>query len=124
MSFWSRSRTPNILKDWQVLDNMEQLNTIAAESQNQTVAIFKHSTTCGISHMVKDGLESSWSLSPADIKVYYLDLLAHRDISNEVAKRFKVVHQSPQFIILKGGKVSYQASHHSISNAAIERAIR
>lgn len=107
-----------------MLDKMEQLDTLAAESQSQTVAIFKHSTTCGISHMVKDGLEQSWSLGPNDLKVYYLDLLAHRDISNEVAKRFKVVHQSPQFIILKNGKVSFQASHHSISNGAIERAIR
>jgi bacillithiol system protein YtxJ len=33
---------------------------------------------------------------------YFLDLIAHRDISNEIASRFGVTHQSPQLILIKG----------------------
>lgn len=123
MSFWSKGRTPNILKDWKVLDQMAQLDDLLEESKSHPVAIFKHSTSCGISHMIKDGLESAWNIGPERLQVYYLDLLANRSLSNEVAKRFQVVHQSPQMIVLKDGKVSQQASHHSISLSMVEGAI-
>lgn len=112
------------MKEWKVLDQMEQLDDLVEESKNHPVAIFKHSTSCGISHMVKDGLENTWNLSADQLQVYYLDLLAHRPISNEVASRFKVVHQSPQMIVIKDGNVVQQASHHSISMSMVEGAIK
>jgi bacillithiol system protein YtxJ len=45
---------------------------------------------------------------------YYLDLLEHRDISNEIANRFGVYHQSPQLIVIKDGKAVYDRSHGDI----------
>jgi bacillithiol system protein YtxJ len=45
---------------------------------------------------------------------YFLDLIAHRDISNEIESRFDVTHQSPQLIALENGKAFYNASHQSI----------
>lgn len=46
---------------------------------------------------------------------YFLDLLAHRDISNKIASDFEVTHQSPQMIVLKDGKAIKNASHQAIS---------
>ena len=47
--------------------------------------------------------------------VYYLDLIQFRDISNQIASKFDVAHQSPQLIIIKDGVVTYNASHSSIN---------
>ena len=120
MSFWNRQ--PQLHQDWKVLDQISQLDDIIKESEEHKVAILKHSTSCGISHMVKDQLESGWSIPQGDLQLYYLDLLAHRDISNEIASRFNVVHQSPQVIVLDKGSVVHSASHHSINVSGIKSA--
>ena len=64
--------------------------------------------------MVLSNFEKSFDLEKdGNYKLYFLDLLANRDISNEVAVRFDVRHESPQLIILKNRKVVHHSSHHS-----------
>ncbi len=99
---------------WIPLTSIEELDEIKEKSKEKTQAIFKHSTRCGISSMVIRQLESEYDLD-TNADVYYLDLLKHRPISLAIAEKFKVMHQSPQLIVLKGGKVIYHDSHHSIS---------
>ena len=50
---------------------------------------------------------------------YYLDLLNHRDISNEIAQKFSVVHQSPQIVVIENGQVIHHASHDNIDLSLI-----
>ncbi len=100
---------------WFNITSLEQLDEIAAESEQQTVAIFKHSTTCGISAMVKRGFENEAN-AESGVKLYYLDLLANRPISNAIAEKFMVVHQSPQLIVLKNREVVAEASHGAIND--------
>jgi bacillithiol system protein YtxJ len=50
----------------------------------------------------------------SEIEIYYLDLLNYRAISNEIATRFGVVHQSPQVVLIKNGVSVYNASHENI----------
>ena len=45
---------------------------------------------------------------------FFLDLIEYRNISNEIASRFGVQHQSPQIILICDGKAVYNASHESI----------
>lgn len=100
---------------WHPLTELKQLDHIKDESHKQAVAIFKHSTRCGISRMALSKFEKDYSReNEGNVKLYYLDLISNRDISNEVANRFEVRHESPQLIILKDGKVIHHASHHSI----------
>lgn len=99
---------------WNRLDSLEQLDIIAEESQTKPVAIFKHSTRCGISRMVLRNFESNYNMDASQMKLYFLDLLAHRDVSDEVGYRFQVMHQSPQLIVIKNGNAVAHASHHSI----------
>ena len=100
---------------WHPLTEEGQLDGLENESSEKTVVIFKHSTRCGISRMVLKNFENEFDLENEDnYKLYFLDLLANRNISSEVAKRFNVQHESPQLIILKNGKVVHHASHHGI----------
>lgn len=100
---------------WHALTEEEQLDQIKTESQKKTIAIFKHSTRCGISKMVLNSFERNFDLhDEKNLELYFLDLLANRSLSNRVAEKFKVRHESPQLILIKNGEVVHHASHQSI----------
>jgi bacillithiol system protein YtxJ len=99
--------------NWNELTDLEQLNEIIAMSNEKPVAIFKHSTRCSVSRMALKQFENEFNSSDK-VTPYFLDLIAHRDISNEIANRFGVTHQSPQLILIKEGKAVYNVSHSDI----------
>ncbi len=109
--------------NWKNLETEVQLNEIVAASQTKPQAIFKHSTRCYISKAVLKNLEHDWNISTVNADIYYLDLLAHRDISNAIASRFAVEHQSPQLIVLFRGDVMYSESHQSIDVSDVKGSI-
>ena len=98
---------------WNELKDLGQLNEIVVASNTKPVLIFKHSTTCSISRMALKNFEREFDLQE-EITPYFLDLLNHRDISNEIASKFEVIHQSPQIVLIKEGKAIYNASHENI----------
>ena len=100
---------------WIALTSLEQLVTIAENSKTKTQVIFKHSTRCGISSMVIKQFEKAYDLSENNLDLYYLDLLNYRDVSNEIAIKFKVMHQSPQLLVIKNGVVVAHDSHGAIN---------
>jgi bacillithiol system protein YtxJ len=106
---------------WLKLSRLEQLDEIDKISKTTPVAIFKHSTTCGISRMVIRNFENDYAIPEDKLKLYYLDLLAFRDVSNEVGYKFQVIHQSPQLLVIKNGTAVYHASHHSIHATDLEK---
>jgi bacillithiol system protein YtxJ len=99
--------------NWIELTDLGQLNEIMDLSHEQPVVIFKHSTRCSISRMALKQFENEFDLE-GRVTPYFLDLLNHRDISNEIATRFEVYHQSPQLLLIKEGKSIYDASHSDI----------
>ena len=108
---------------WHKLNDISQLQDIINLTKEQspnglTVLIFKHSTRCSISSMALNRLETRW-IDNEKIPAYYLDLLNHRDISNEIAHVFSIEHASPQVLLIKNGVCVYNASHTDISAAAI-----
>ncbi|MBS3992630.1 MAG: bacillithiol system redox-active protein YtxJ [Bacteroidetes bacterium] len=98
---------------WIALTTVNQLDEIQ-KNKNEVCAIFKHSTRCGISRSVLSKYEKSKIGNLEGIKYYYLDLLNYRELSNEIASRFKVIHQSPQLLIIEKGVVVEHASHYEI----------
>lgn len=100
---------------WKQLTTLEQLDEISKDSESKPQAIFKHSTTCGISRMVIRQLESQYDIDSSKLDIYYLDLKAYRQVSDEVGHRFQVIHQSPQMILIKNGTAVYSESHGAIS---------
>ena len=105
--------------NWIPLTSLEQLSEIKKQSKTETISIFKHSTRCGISRMVIKQFENSFTEEMRNLKVYYLDLLNYRELSNEVGYEFQVLHQSPQLLIVKEGKVIAHASHYDITQINI-----
>lgn len=99
---------------WKPLTQENQLEEVLEESYQRPVFIFKHSTRCGISSMTLRRFESELEVSD-NYGMYYLDLLTYRSLSDEIATRFQVWHQSPQLIVLRNGEVVHHSSHNNIS---------
>ena len=99
-----------------VLDSRDQIETIAAAPDYQV--ILKHNTTCPISKGVLERIKADDAEIPGVESIFVLDLLAHRDLSNEIADRFGVEHQSPQLLLIKNGKCVYNEWGYDISAEA------
>jgi bacillithiol system protein YtxJ len=98
---------------WINLEDLGQLNEIINASEEKPVVIFKHSTRCSVSRMALKQFENEFNLQ-GKMDAYYLDLIENRAISNEIASKFGVVHQSPQLLVIKNGKCIYNISHSEI----------
>jgi bacillithiol system protein YtxJ len=97
------------------LDKMEQFDEMDEISVTKSIVIFKHSTRCSISRMALKQFDAAFNYPEDKIVWYLLDLLNHRDLSNEIADRYKVTHQSPQILVIQNGKAVFNASHDSIA---------
>jgi bacillithiol system protein YtxJ len=97
------------------LDKMEQFDEIDEISQSKPIVLFKHSTRCSISRMALKQFDAEFNYPEEKIDWYLLDLLNHRDLSNEIASRYNVVHQSPQIVVIRNGKAIFNESHDSIA---------
>jgi bacillithiol system protein YtxJ len=109
--------------NWVPLTSLEQLETIKQQSETEAIFIFKHSTRCGISSMVIKQFEKLFKEEHQKIKVFYLDLLSYRNISDEVGYAFQVMHQSPQLLVIRNGVSVHNASHYEITQTQISRFI-
>jgi len=106
--------------NWNALTEIKQLDAIVTASAEKPVVIFKHSTRCSISRMALKNFEREYNLEESEVAPYFLDLLEHRDISNEIAQKFQVIHQSPQLLLIKNGKSVYDVSHSEIDAEALK----
>ncbi|HEY0057249.1 MAG TPA: bacillithiol system redox-active protein YtxJ [Pedobacter sp.] len=108
------------------------MNSIALETQDQLEniksaqgysVIFKHNTTCPISKNTRADFEKNANLLPNETNIYFLDLLTYRDISNSIAEKFDVKHESPQLLVIKDGECKFHQSLYDISAEDAAQAI-
>lgn len=111
--------------NWNTLNNINnllELNETSKADDSFCFIIFKHSTRCSISSMAKSRLERAWDDSIIT-PIFYLDLIAYREISNKIADLYSVEHESPQILFIKKGVCVYNDSHSNISVNALKQAI-
>jgi bacillithiol system protein YtxJ len=121
-SFFTKSQQHSVKGNvnWIHLTNVDQIKQIRSLSKSETVFIFKDSTRCGISKMVIKRFENMFDESMSNVKVYYLDLLNYRDVSDKVGVTFNVIHQSPQLLIIKNEVSVFNASHQDITSIKLQ----
>jgi bacillithiol system protein YtxJ len=109
--------------NWIPLTSLEELEKIKEQSKTASILIFKHSTRCGISRMVIKQFEALFKEEHQLLKVYYLDLLNYRNVSDEVGYTFQIMHQSPQLLIIKNEVSVFDAAHYDITQTDLTRFI-
>ncbi|MBX3255522.1 MAG: bacillithiol system redox-active protein YtxJ [Chitinophagaceae bacterium] len=98
--------------NWHILTIEDQWNTLLETSQTRPQLVYKHSTRCSISSVVKGRLERAGA--PDDVDFHYLDLIAYRSLSNKIADDTGIVHESPQVLLISKGKCIFNESHSAI----------
>ena len=102
------------------LQRLDELERMIAESENHPLLLFKHSYSCGISAEALDELVEHLNAPPTAGRYAIVTVQTHRDISNAVAARLGIRHETPQAILVRGGKAIWSASHFRVNAASIE----
>lgn len=76
--------------------------------------IYKHSYRCSISLIAKRSIESGMDSLLGQADFYLVDVVANRSVSEIIAKKIGVRHESPQIILVQKGKPFWQASHGGV----------
>jgi bacillithiol system protein YtxJ len=92
-------------------------------SKTNPVLIFKHSTQCPISAQAYEEF-TQFDESAGELACGLVLVIEDRSLSDVIAERLKVRHQSPQAIIIKGGHATWHASHWSITADSLSDALR
>jgi bacillithiol system protein YtxJ len=105
-----------------------ELRTVAAlddllASPHKPVLIYKHSMTCGTSAYAYEEILDLVAGLPADVSIGMVRVQTARAVSDEIAQRFQVRHESPQVLLLRDGDVVWRASHFGVTAEAIEAAL-
>lgn len=105
--------------EWTPLTSLEDLDELNKDSYEQPALIFKHSTRCSISSMMLNKFEKAYK-EKASFKIFYLDLIENRAVSNQIVTKYGIAHQSPQTILIYEGNAVCEASHTAINYQEIE----
>lgn len=97
------------------VESTERLDALFDLSAEKPVVLFKHSMTCPISSDVY------YEVSNADAEINLVIVQTARDVSNQIADRTGIRHESPQAIVLKNGQAVYHASHYDVTAEDIVR---
>ncbi|HET7461728.1 MAG TPA: bacillithiol system redox-active protein YtxJ [Longimicrobium sp.] len=85
-----------------------------------TALVFKHSTRCPISANARREMDSLLK-GGEPVPVYMVDVNDQREVSEYLADRTGVEHQSPQVMVLRGGKADWHAARFDISADAVRQ---
>ena len=110
--------------NWVQLTDIQELEQIKELSKNNLILILKHSTKCGTSRTVLSRFERAWREEEMkNVKPYFLDLLAHRDVSDKIEQDFGIIHESPQLLLIKDGKCIFNVSHYGADYNAFKKQV-
>jgi bacillithiol system protein YtxJ len=106
--------------DFRPLTTSEDLDAVFRASHDEPVILFKHSQTCGTSWMAREDLETG--LLPAP--VHEVLVQRHRPVSDALAATLGLRHESPQIVVVSGGKAVWHSSHAGVTAERVARAWR
>lgn len=113
--FKQKIETKNQENSYEHLLKKYTVNDIDFMSGLKNVLILKHSPRCIVSKTIMKQFMTLY-LSPSE-KFYYLvvDVIDNRILSNEIAEKYKIIHQSPQALVISNGKCVYCESQNEIN---------
>ena len=107
------------------LRDAAHLDELLALSDQGPVLLFKHSESCGTSFEALDELVTHMAERTRSAAHYaMLTVQDHRELSQAVATRLGVRHETPQAILVSEGRAVWSASHFRVNAKAIEEALR
>lgn len=85
-----------------------------ALAEQELTIVFKHSPTCPVSLYAHQEVSRFCEDQP-EVPVYLVSVRRRRDVARHIAERTGVVHESPQVLVFRRGRVVAAASHDDIT---------
>ena len=104
------------------LTSDDELQAAVDPSFAEPTVVFKHSLSCPVSAWARD--EMLLYARGKEAPVYEVIVQTARPVSNAIAERFGVIHESPQVLVLDKGRVVHHASHRRVTAAALRDVLR
>jgi len=102
----------------QKIDTIEQFQKLTNDLDK--FIFFKNSMTCPISTSAFSQFEQFTQEYP-NVPTYYLNVQQSRELSNYIAEKFGVKHESPQILLFQDKQIVWHTSHWSITKEEIEK---
>jgi bacillithiol system protein YtxJ len=94
------------------------------ESRRRPVLLFKHSRSCGVSAEALDELNTHVEQADGTAAYKMVTVQSHRKLSDEMAARLGIRHETPQAILLRDGRPVWSASHFRITASALAQQLQ
>jgi len=119
MSFSDSARNESSNTIWNRISGLGVIKTVLQNSNDKPQLIYKHSHRCSICFLAKEELEKVAEELNSIADLYIVNVINQREVSNSIASKLEVRHESPQVIILKNKKVVWNGSHWSVKGKEI-----
>ncbi len=106
------------------LHDVQSLDAAIAESCNRPVVLFKHSRHCGVSCEALDELQIHLDGTDGGVSYKMITVQTHRPVSDAAAQRLGLRHETPQVMLLRDGKVVWNASHFRITARQLDQILK
>lgn len=109
---------------------MDRIKSIRSQADidealsRKSAVVFKHSTRCGVSSRAKQEYETFAQNSDGQADLYLVDVIADRGLSEEIARRTGIRHESPQALFIHEGNVTDSITHYQINTESLARGVR
>ena len=104
-------------------DRIRNAEHLGDALQAKRFLLFKHSFRCPISSRAFDEYQAFVDAHPRAAHGW-IDVIAQRPLSLQVAKDSGVDHESPQALLYDGGRVIWHASHGQITRDTLAEALQ
>ena len=101
-----------------MVDQLHSIERLEEVLEAPRVLVYKHSTRCGLCTRTIREVEAFAEKFP-DARIELVDVLVDRSVSDAIETRLGVHHESPQAILVEGGKAIHHASHRGVSAARL-----
>ena len=107
------------------LREVTELERALKDSHQRPLLLFKHSYSCGVSAEALDELRAHIEEAAEGRAVRYamVTVQTHRELSNRIAERLGVRHETPQAILVRAGRAVWTASHFRVNSAELQKAL-
>jgi bacillithiol system protein YtxJ len=105
------------------LQGIDELEQALVESRQRPLLLFKHSYSCGVSAEALDELLLHLADTRHDTRYAMVTVQTHREVSNAIAAKLGIRHETPQALLVQDGRVVWSASHFRVNAAALDQAL-
>lgn len=113
---------PESEPNWNIPQNKTAIDEILNSVERPQI-VYKHSYRCSISLLSKQSLDSGIEQLREVADAHLVDVVSMRDLSDYVAEKTGIRHESPQVLLLNRGTPYWSASHGGVRFKGLRDAV-